>query len=40
MNRIFKTVWNAARTALVVVNEKAGIGRSRHASGGGGGLRL
>ena len=29
MNRIFKTVWNVARKALVVVNEKAGIGQSR-----------
>ena len=36
MNRIFKTVWNVARRALVVVNEKAGIGQSRCAARGGG----
>ena len=35
MNRIFKTVWNTARRALVVVNEKTGIGQSRCAVGGG-----
>lgn len=34
MNRIFKTVWNVARRALVVVNEKAGIGQSRCAAKG------
>ena len=32
MNRIFKTVWNVARKALVVVNERAGIGQSRCAA--------
>ena len=31
MNRIFKTVWNVARRALVVASEKAGIGQSRRA---------
>ena len=36
MNRIFKTMWNVARKALVVVNEKAGIGQSRCAARGGG----
>ena len=36
MNRIFKTVWNVARKALVVVNEKTGIGQSRCAARGGG----
>lgn len=36
MNRIFKTVWNVARRALVVVNEKAGIGQSRCATVGAG----
>ena len=35
MNRIFKTVWNVARRALVVVNEKAGISQSRCAARGG-----
>lgn len=35
MNRIFKTVWNVARRALVVVNEKTGIGQSRCAVGRG-----
>ena len=35
MNRIFKTVWNIARKALVVVNEKTGIGQSRCAARGG-----
>ena len=36
MNRIFKTVWNVARKALVVASEKAGIGQSRCAARGGG----
>ena len=36
MNRIFKTVWNMARRALVVVNEKTGIGQSRCAAVGQG----
>ena len=36
MNRIFKTVWNVARRALVVVNEKTGIGQSRCAAVGQG----
>lgn len=36
MNKIYKTVWNAARKALVVVNEKAGISQSRCAAVGGG----
>lgn len=35
MNRIYKTVWNAARRALVVVNERAGIGQTRRAAKGG-----
>lgn len=30
MNRIFKTVWNAARRALVVVNERTGPGQNRY----------
>ena len=34
MNRIFKTVWNVARKALVVVNERTGICQSRRASMG------
>lgn len=35
MNRIYKTVWNAARRVLVVVNERAGSGQSRCAAKGG-----
>ena len=35
MNRIFRTVWNDARKALVVVNEKTRIGQGRRAARGG-----